>query len=159
MYRLAVTKADAPDFELQMVDDRVNLPGNGVTVVRVHADRHGYNGPIHLSATGLPASVKLRNALIPGGATDALLTLEAPPESLAAKIVEIVGSAEAGKANLSHKALRADSVVTREQPWLRSDLACAITAPTDFRLDWDGGDPQLAIGTDTAGIKAAQAPE
>jgi hypothetical protein len=155
VYRLAVTRADAPDFQLQIVDDRLNLASDSIGVIRVHAERRGYTGPIRLSVPGLPAALKLRNDVIPPGATDALVTLESTRGEPLQRVLEIAGDGQAGKALLHRVALRPDSVLTREQPWLRGELGCALTAPANFRLEWLGGEPMLALGTHySAHIKA-----
>ncbi len=157
VYRLAVTRADAPDFQLQIADDRLNLASDALGVVRVHAERHGFDGPIRLSIPNLHSSLKLRNDVIPPGATDALLTLESTRGEPLQRVLEIAGDAQAGKTLLHRVALRPDSVQTREQPWLRGELGCALTTPANFRLEWLGGEPLLALGTQySAHLKAVR---
>ena len=148
VYRVAVTHADEPDFRLQMTDDRLILPGDGVGIVRVHADRRGYNGPIKLSLSSLPESIQAQNAVIPAGATDALFTLKsAAGGGRPQKILEIVGEGHVGVTAIRRVAMRPDSAQTRDQPWLRGELACAVTDPGKLTLDWAGGDSKLGIGT------------
>lgn len=148
VYRLAVTPADEPDFKLQITDERVNLAGGSFAIVRVHAERRGYLGPIRLSIPGLPDSILTQNAVIPANATDALLTLGAARAGAhPQKVLEIVGEGQVGKTMIRRVALRPDSVQTREQPWLRGELACAVTDPGAFSLEWESGAAKLALGT------------
>ena len=148
VYRLTVHLADEPDFRLQITDERVNLKASGVGIVRVHAERRGFNGPIKLLVQELPRSIQTGNAVIPAYATDALLTLgDAGDGSRPQRIVEIVGWGQVDKKAIRRVAMRLDSAQTREQPWLRTDLACAVTDPGLFRLEWDGGEPLLGVGT------------
>jgi hypothetical protein len=147
VYRLAVARAETPDFQLRIVDERLNLAGDAIGVIRVHAERRGFTGPIRLSIPGLPPALKLRNDTIPANATDVLLTLESTNGEPVHKVFEIVGTGQDDKLLLRRVALRPDAVLTREQPWLRAELACALTARANFRLEWTGGEPTIALGT------------
>jgi hypothetical protein len=156
VYRVAVTRADEPDFRLQMTDDRMMVSEGGVGIVRVHADRRGFNGPIKLLLLSLPESIQTQNAVIPAGATDALVTLKsAPGAARPQKILEIVGEGQVASTTIRRVAMRPDSAQTRDQPWLRGELACAVTEPSKLSLEWAGGDSKLGLGTHyTVGVTA-----
>src|SRR5262249_42862801 len=48
LYRLAVLPADLPDFDLSVSEDRLLVQPGSCGVIRVDAERRGYNGPIRL---------------------------------------------------------------------------------------------------------------
>ncbi|HEV8062485.1 MAG TPA: hypothetical protein VGP68_21580 [Gemmataceae bacterium] len=147
VYRVAVTPADEPDFRLQITDDRVNVPDGGVGIVRVHAERRGYAGDIKLSLPGSPGLITIENAVIPGGTTDTLLVLRtAAGGSRPQKNMEIIGEGQVGSSVIRRAALRPDSIQTHEQPWLKSELACAVIDTALFSLQLVG-EPRLALGT------------
>src|SRR5713226_5345509 len=75
IYRLAIIPAERPDFSLTMFEDRQIIPVGGTAVVRIRANRAGYQGPIKLSLPELPEGVVAAATEIPAGATDTLLSL------------------------------------------------------------------------------------
>src|SRR5205823_8452715 len=54
VYRLTVTPA-APDFDLTLAADRVEVSQGGLGPIPVQVSRKGYAGPIELSLVGDPA--------------------------------------------------------------------------------------------------------
>ena len=80
VYRLTVepkiASAAQADFRLYTPVQRLALPVGGRVVVPVWVERRGYAGSIALSATGLPAGVKLENTNIPAGADGILVTVQ-----------------------------------------------------------------------------------
>ena len=52
-YRL-VARPEPGDYTLRLLTPYINVPARGTTVIRVQAERHGYNGPIRLSIPDLP---------------------------------------------------------------------------------------------------------
>ena len=52
-YRL-VARPEPGDYALKLLTPYVNIPARGTAVIRVAAERHGYNGPIRLSIPNLP---------------------------------------------------------------------------------------------------------
>jgi hypothetical protein len=52
-YRL-VARPDPGDYALKLLTPYINIPARGTAVIRVAAERHGYNGPIRLSIPNLP---------------------------------------------------------------------------------------------------------
>ena len=53
-----------PDFALAVEKDSSILPQNGYAILKVTAQRRGFNGPIRLAVSGLGESVELGNAII-----------------------------------------------------------------------------------------------
>jgi hypothetical protein len=148
VYRLSITPADYPDFRLTLFEERHQVPAGGAAVIRVRAERTGYTGSIKLALPGLPAGVQVSGDEIPAGATDTLLTLQAPAAlSPVQALVQIVGASTDPKAPRKHIALRPETPVTRHQPWLRSDVAIAVTEPEPLAVAWEGADSLLALGS------------
>src|SRR5262249_42984938 len=126
-YHLAVTEAK-PDFTLTALADRVNVPKGGLALVRVRAQRAGYNGPITLSVPGgLPAGVSLAGGTIPAGASDALIALRAEANASGAVVANMVGQAAGNDAAGPRPVLAIDTPTARYQPWLRRELAIAAS--------------------------------
>jgi hypothetical protein len=152
VYRLAVMPAGLPDFSLTLSEDRVQVPRNGVGVLRVHAVRTGYDGRIKLSLPGLPAGLSVSGDQIPAGATDTLLTLT--PVGTAKQVVSVLprvtGASTDPKVPLQRVALTPETPLTRAQPWLRSDVAVAITDGDGLGIAWDSTTDDLPIGAQLA---------
>jgi hypothetical protein len=157
VYRLAVTPKDRADFRLTVFDDRLRVPQDGTAVVRVRAARQGYNGPIKLSLPDLQGVV-LSGAEIPAGQTDTLLALTAPAGlPLLQRLTALVGESTGGR-KIRRRALTPANAVTGDQPWLRGELALAVTAPEAVRVTWDTAETSFAVGaTFAAKVKVARA--
>jgi hypothetical protein len=138
VYRIGVTELK-PDFSLSALVDRVNVPQGGVALLRVRAQRSGYNGPIKLSfPAGLPSGVSLVGGdTIPAGATDALLALRAEPSAAGAAIGQMIGQGVGGDANTIQPVLATDTPTTRYQPWLRRELPVAVTRAAPIQVAWE----------------------
>src|SRR5205823_2653832 len=138
---------DAPDFSLTLFEDRHLVPRGGTGIVRVRANRTGFNGAIKLSLPGLPAGVSLGGAEIPAGVSDTLLSLVASPAAEPIQtLMRIVGQAE-GQVGLQRPALLAASPIASGQPWLRGEVGIAITDAAPLQVAWDTSEPSLAIGS------------
>ncbi|HTM53825.1 MAG TPA: hypothetical protein VL175_07325 [Pirellulales bacterium] len=149
VYRLAITPAGPPSFELALFDDRYQVPKDGAQLVRVRATRAGYNGPIKLNFRRLPASVSITGDEIPAGATDALVTLSAPGLNVAQSLSDVLGTSIDANPPINAQALMPANVVNTHQPWLRDEIALAVTDPAPIGLVWDlfPSDVKLALGT------------
>jgi hypothetical protein len=76
-YRLSLHDAN-PDYELRANPENPNIPKGGSAFVTVTANRvQGYEGPIEISAGGLPAGVQASAATIPTGQDSTLILLTA----------------------------------------------------------------------------------
>lgn len=133
IYRLGIEPAGRPDFRLTILDDKFSLPQGGFSVVRVHADRQGYNGTIRLSVLDLPAGVTLSGAEIPAGATDTLVALHNTSKLPVARITQLIGESTEGDAKLRRRA--SFTTATTPAP-LKQDLGLAVAAPAPLGLTW-----------------------
>jgi hypothetical protein len=148
IYRLAITPADCPDFSLTLFEDRLAVPQGGAGILRVRANRAGYNGAIKLLMPGPPNGLRLAGTEIPAGAAETLVSLAAPDGvSAAPYLTRVIGQAGDSKAPLERVAMLPDTAATRNQPWLRSELAVAISEPGPIRIAWDSQEPSMAVGS------------
>lgn len=160
VYRLTVDTAGRPDFTLALFENRHHVPRGGAELVRVRANRSGYNGPIKLSVAGLPAGVALVGDEIPAGANEALLSLAATDTGPDPTLVSISGASTDPAQPLRRVALFTESQETKQQPWLRSELAVAVTAASPLSVVWeaDSAGAQLPLSVSLpARIKIARA--
>jgi len=65
-YRIAVKPA-APLAQLQLSSDSLSVPQEGVALVTVTAQRHGYGGRIQLKLRNAPEGISLPETIIPAG--------------------------------------------------------------------------------------------
>jgi hypothetical protein len=149
IYRLAITPAGQPDFSLTLFTDRESLPRQGVAVMRVRANRAGYNGPIKLSIDGLPPGVAVTGEEIPAVATDTLVTLQTGDQQPAPVVTTIVGESVEPNLALRRIARLADSPLDKSQPWLANELALAGVQPLPLAAAWGPGTPdnRLPLGS------------
>lgn len=160
IYRIAVAPIGGADYRLSVLNDRIELPATGNSVVRVRADRAGYQGPIQLSIPKLPPGVKVQGDTIPAGATDALLGLHVDHSAPVQAKISIQGVAAQGKTSLRRPALLVESPTTKNSPWLREELALAVTVPSPLNIAWQGesAEMKLPLGTKlAANFKIARA--
>ena len=147
VYRLQVTLGGAPDFTLSLQEDVKQVPAGGATVLRVHADRQGFQGPIKLL---LPASAGgvAANGDIPAGLDDALISIAAPASGGLSSLTTLIGETVGLEPPLRRTALTPENPATKSQPWLRSELAIGIAPPAPLTVDWTlpSGDQSLLIG-------------
>jgi hypothetical protein len=147
VYRVSATPI-GPDFSLSLADAAFQVPRDGSVLARVKIDRAGYNGPVKLSLPDLPTSVAVALDEIPAGATEAFVTLSAPGLSPAQAITKILGSSTDPALTRAAK-VPADTVNTH-QPWLRDQVAVAVTTVSPFRLAWDLFSPETKMAVATA---------
>ena len=98
-YRLTI-RDFKPDFRLEASPGNPNIPRGGSIPLRVSANRlEGYEGPIEIAVTGLPAGMTASSATIPKDQDSTVVILSAaagmPPTSSSAAI-KVVGSATVG---------------------------------------------------------------
>jgi hypothetical protein len=100
VYRVKVSDAFA-GFSLHAEQLQYTSPQGGTFVVKVLAQRPGYNGPIELAADGLGDGVKLEGNTFEGPET--LLKVTVPPDIAQGEIrhVTIVGRAKVGDQTVS----------------------------------------------------------
>lgn len=145
IYRLAVTPAGRPDFSLSLLSDRVLLPRSGATIVRVRAERAGYDGPIKLSVPSLPEGVAVTGDEIPAGVTDTLLSFSVGDVSAEPRLTAIVGeSTEPGLA-LRRVARLPETLISKPQPWLRQELPLAGALPLPIAVAWSAASAETKL--------------
>lgn len=93
-YHVEIEEARA-DFQLSVEKDNVILPQNGYAILKVTADRQGYNGPIQLSVTGAGDSPKLGNSVIDEKKKETRLKVYMPSGMQVGQTcaIEVVGTA------------------------------------------------------------------
>ncbi|HUG91109.1 MAG TPA: PPC domain-containing protein, partial [Planctomycetaceae bacterium] len=126
VYRIE-TSAGTPRFTLSASADALNVPANGTLQVDVTAARAGYNGPIAVAATNLPAGITSTPTVIGAGQTKVGLTLTAAADVEAGKLSEvaIVGTAPIGGSEFRATASVADAIKAANNaiPWAPAALA------------------------------------
>jgi hypothetical protein len=76
-YRLSIQRK-APGFKVFVNADRINIPVGGQITCELIAERlSGFDGPITVTASGLPKGITSSAVIIPAGQTNAVLTLSA----------------------------------------------------------------------------------
>jgi hypothetical protein len=138
IYRLAVEPqggASEADYRLITPAQAVSLPSGGRWIVPVWIDRRGYPGTVDLSATGLPAGIKLEGTQIPAEADGALVTIQRGDGSVEPAVTHWRGR---GGAGIEQPVTIKGSAMESLQPWLASEMAMAPTAAkaADFQIDW-----------------------
>jgi hypothetical protein len=136
VYRLTVEpQAAAADFRLISPAHGLSLPMAGRWVVPVLIDRRGYQGPVDLSANGLPAGVTLVGATIPADADGALVTVQRGDGPSEAAITRWLGRAGTMEKPVTIKGSPMESL----QPWLADEIAMAPTAAKAgaYQIDWN----------------------
>ncbi|MEX0713533.1 MAG: PPC domain-containing protein [Pirellulales bacterium] len=147
IYRLAAIPAGRPDFSLDLLATRLPLPRMGSTVVRVRANRAGYNGPIKLTVPGLPAGVSISGDEIPAGATDTLLSVSAGDQVVPPALTSVIGKSTEEGVSLERVARLPETMISKHQPWLRGELALSGAQPLPLALAWGGSDEaRLPLG-------------
>lgn len=149
VYRLAITPVSQPDFGLTLFADREPLPRQGVSVMRVRANRTGYNGPIKLSLAGLPPGVTVTGDEIPAGASDTLVTLQTGDRQPAPVLATVIGESSEPNTSIKRLARFAEAPLAKSQPWTATELALAGTQALPLAANWGPGTPgnQLPLGS------------
>ncbi len=136
VYRLAVQAPPAADFSVDVLADKVVVPRRGTAVVRVRANRSGYNGPIELSFPELPPGLSLASTQIPEGGTDTLLSISASETAAAQALTRLEATATAPGANIRHSAEFPDSPLARLSPSLRLKAPLTTIAEAPLVISW-----------------------
>lgn len=133
VYRLLVTSKQAvarPDFRFMVAEQTINVVPGGTRLVRVEAERKGYDGPITVEAVGLPAGCTAAPTVIPAGVTAALVEFRADPSRKPDwGSVRLVGRGSGEAASLRRVASLSSHPLVRQQPWVAEELSLASTLP------------------------------
>ena len=141
-YRLTV-RDESPDFRLRTEPTNPNIPLGGSTPIKVSLDAiRGFDGPIEISAKGLPKGIIAGPATIAAGQTSTVLVLTAAPDAGLDEHpapIHIVGHAVAE----GHDLVRiANRETDRDQPL---QLA-SIVPPPDVVVSTESRDVTLEPG-------------
>lgn len=98
VYRIVVEPYQA-GFTLAAAAEKLDVPQNGVFVVKVTAARRDYNGPITLAVEGAGEKCVLRHNVIPEGKPETTLTVTVGSSLTAGQLamVKIIGQAKIGE--------------------------------------------------------------
>jgi hypothetical protein len=140
-YRVSVD-ATAVGFQLTAAAAHLNIAAGGTAAVTVNASRSGYNGPITITAIGLPEGISSTPTVIGSGRTNAVLTLTANDKAPKGKIVPIK---VAGTATIGDQQTRVNANIEATLkgifgglPWppstLSQEIAVAVAPPAVFSL-------------------------
>ena len=120
-YRLTVA-APRPDFRVAALTMAPNVPRGGRVPVYVAVERReGFDGPVEVELTGLPAGLQAAPVTVPAGATSAALTVSADPDAAA----EPAPFRVVGRARLGEEVVEREAMV--DMP--RLSVATAVGAP------------------------------
>jgi hypothetical protein len=132
-------ESSAADFRLLTNLERAAIPKGGRWILPVWLDRRGYQGPVELSATGLPAGLSITGNNIHAGSGGALVTVTAddaePAADQLASITQWQGKTVEGK---QKSIIVKNHELETLQPWLAEEIALSrVNSPAaDFTIDW-----------------------
>ena len=136
VYRIEVQDQARPSFTLSLPTDKLTVPAGGTQVVPVQVARSNYAGPISLALENLPSQLHLQGDTIPAGATIGLLTLSADAGSPLAGLTRLVGRAQDASTQVARPARFDEFPGSDYQPYLREQLAYAISEPSPITVAW-----------------------
>jgi hypothetical protein len=150
----AELRRSIPDFELSLDTASVILPQDGYAIVKVTANRNGYNGPIKLSATSGDAELDVSNEVIAEKKKDTRLKVYIPKNMEPGKVLSlrIFGTAAPTESDTSEQPVRRFAstlaVLRKGMPQtphppsaLQTELAAVVgpAIPDFFALSLDNG--------------------
>ncbi|MGE5191986.1 MAG: LamG-like jellyroll fold domain-containing protein [Deltaproteobacteria bacterium] len=151
VYRLRIVSAGHPDFSLAIAADRVTLPRDGTTILRVDVVRSGYDGPIALALLGAP-EITVAPAEIPPGVAKTFVVLSAKfgelPAGGAVRHLRLVGTSAGLDPPLRRVALAPPDNRLALVPGARSDLTAALTSHSVAALELGELPPAWFRGAD-----------
>jgi hypothetical protein len=146
-YRLSVG-APRPDFDLRVFPANLSVAKGASTVAKIKAyRRHGFNGQIRVTATGLPPGFVASEAVVGAGQKETRLTVTAPPDaSLGIISPTFAGKAKIGEAEVGRMVAPAEDLMQafyyrHDVP--ADDLLLAVIEPMSLALSADG--PAIAV--------------
>ncbi len=160
VYRLVVSEAAMNDFSLSVANDHLQIYTDSPAIIRVDANRKGYNGPIKLSMPDLSTNISTRFNEIPANASAALVEMFNDSVSIFPEIgvFTIQGETVESKPRF-RPALTPENATLLQQPWLRTEIAFATATKPPFFVAWDtpaSDDAWLLGTTKTSNIKVTR---
>jgi len=150
----AELRRSIPDFELALDIESVILPQDGYAIVKVTANRKGYNGPINLRAHSPDGELTVSNEVILEKKKDTRLKVYIPQDMQTGQALslKILGTTASQKDDTKHPpvqrtastlaVLRKNLPQTPHPPFeLQTELAAVVgpAIPDFFALSLDGG--------------------
>ncbi len=135
-YRLSLRppSSASPTLAVKYFPDAVRLSRDGRTRIRCEIVRQGFDGPVRLSAAGLPDGVSAEPLIIPAGRNEGDLLLMATPEATLVTVpIKIVARAKAGGKEIVQPASAIVPVDKGETAFKQGFLSVFETAP--FTVD------------------------
>ena len=103
-YRIRLTTATPPGFQLHLTSDAIAVARGGEFKLKLHAERFGgFAAPIAVEVTGLPTGISMPKAEFAMGQTDIDLTFKA----------EATAKVDAGRLTVKGTAMVGDTPITR----------------------------------------------
>jgi len=154
MYRMVVTpllgSSGTSDFQLRIEQQRQTVATGDRIVVRVIAERDGFDGQINLQFDALPEGIQVQGGTIPAGASGTLMTLHGAGLDQAHVLTKLRGVAEIAGRSFERIATVRTHVLGKMQPWLSGEFGVAVAtpSPSGFKADWGalGSDTRFVLG-------------
>ncbi len=144
VYHLSAKLANLEDFSLSFDESQLQILPRGNALLKVQAKRTGFNGPIRLRLLGLPPGIQVADGEIPAGSDIGFCVLSSSEPTTIFGIANVIGEAESTKGTIVRRAVGPANGAATSCPWLRSDLAVAVTAsPAPFSIELAGISEQL----------------
>lgn len=147
VYHIAVSRIDRPDFSLALSDERHLIPAGGNGLLRVTANRRGYNGSIKLALAGLPSGIRPLVDEIPAGSNLALVPLANESGGPLDAIIKVTGRGQDGDRVIIRTAETPAAAELARMPWLRAEVAIASVASPGFGVAWDAPSAETTLKT------------
>jgi hypothetical protein len=147
-YRLLVTPADQPDFQIKLDHGQLNVASGGHLVVPIRAERHSYAGPIELAVHGLPEGVTVGQSTIAANMDRMLMTLSAGDGRPDAGLISIWGQSSGTERPVVRVAESDQAAADRHPMPLGTQLALAVGQPSPIQIGWEepSQDDRLVAG-------------
>lgn len=137
-----------PTFDLTAAADTINVGAGSTAMVTVDVARRGYNGPIQIAATNLPAGVTSNPTIAGPGAKSVVLTISSAAETAAGTFVpvQIVGRGQNGTDEFEVVARTEDAMKAslNSLPWgpqnLDGYVAVGVAPKPQIRLRPESGE-------------------
>ncbi len=149
-YAYHVSVLPLPVARVQARLDRavLNVPAQGIQVFRLTLQREGYGGPVHVKPEGsLPDGVSLLNAVVPAGASQALLAVRSEASSAGQPaLVRLLLQDDQGRVL---GVARGTEPQVPAAPWLAARVPVQSIAAAPLAIAWkrDSLPPHLQRGT------------
>ena len=139
-YRLTVEPSAPAPFQVEPVEDHVNIPKGGTAAVAVTVTRQGFAGPIKLTVANPPPGLTIRPGLVNAGQGVGSLTISATPEaSFEVAHLKLIGEGQGGPSPVVVEASKiivfAEQGTLATNVMLQEGLSAATALPTPITLE------------------------